>query len=126
MDRSDKILDDLSKFARRSLNEIYRLSEAAVPLSNINDNKIDEVDRNLPELMYNGVNLYSLVGSNPVEEAFNIILELWSADERRKTVKKPKKTLSNTHRIAADEQWTELFEKALRFALHDQFSKRVF
>ena len=50
MDRSDKILDDLSKFARRSLDEIYRLSEAAVPLSNINDNKIDEVDRNLPEL----------------------------------------------------------------------------
>ena len=41
-------------------------------------------------------------------------------------LKKLKKTLSNTDRIAADEQWTELFEKALRFALHDQFSKRVF
>ena len=109
MERSDKILDDLSKFARRSLEEIYRLSEASVPKSNINDHKIDEVDRNLPELMYNGVNLYSLVGSTPVDKAFNIIMKLWSADECRKIVIKPKKTLSNTDRIAADEERTELF-----------------
>ena len=126
MDRSDKILDDLSRFARRSLDEIYRLSEASVAISNVNDHKIDEVDKNLPELMYNGVNLYGLGVSTPVEKAFNIILEVWSADERREIVIQPKKTLSNTGRIAADEERTELFEKAMRFALGDQFSKRVF
>ena len=59
MDRSNRLLEELAKFSRRALEEIYGMSETPVSLSRIADNAAQndcqEVDEEV--LMFKGKNL---------------------------------------------------------------------
>ena len=57
LDRNDKLLDQMTKFARRALDEIYRLSENTVPLKRRSE-VVDEAneEQNKPELLYGEIN----------------------------------------------------------------------
>ena len=93
MERSDRLLDDLTKFSRRALDEIYRISETLVALSRnmVEKDNGTEEEPNQPELVFNGLNLYNQGGVSFVEKAFNIVKVLWNDDERRTLCIDPKR-----------------------------------
>ena len=72
LDKSDLLLDDLTKYAKRSLDEIYRLSETKVPLKTPNQHTDEPEDLEKPQMMYNGKNLLDQGGATPVDKAYNI------------------------------------------------------
>ena len=129
MDRSDRLLDELSKFSRRALDEIYRMSETPVPLSRNADmaaqDDCQEVEKEF--LMFKGQNLYDLGGATFVEMAFNIVKVLWDDEERRTLCIEPKKTLSGINgRKAADTERTALYQKAVKFCFGDQYTDKLY
>ena len=84
MDRSDWLLDDLTKFSRHALDEIYRIAETPVLLSRkaekdyvSEEAAIEEV----PVLMFGDQNLLNLGGATFVEKAFNVGKALWTKED---------------------------------------------
>ena len=129
MDRSDRLLDDLTKFSRRALDEIYRISETPVALSRnmVEKDNGTEEEPNQPELVFNGLNLYNQGGVSFVEKAFNIVKVLWNDDERLTLCIDPKKVLDPKNgRVASDQERTELYQRAIQFVFGDQYTNKLY
>ena len=128
LDRNDKLLDEMTKFARRALDEIYRLSENTVPLKRRSE-VVDEAneEQNKPELLYGEINLLDQGGATPVDQAHSIAKALWSAEERIKVCIDPKRALSqNFDREASDEERTKLYRQAVEMVFADNFSEKLY
>ena len=95
MDRSDRLLDDLTKFSRRAMDDVYRISETPIALSRnvVDKDNGTEEDPDQPELIFNGLNLYNQGGVAFVEKPFSIVKVLWNEDEQRKLCIDSKKFL---------------------------------
>ena len=75
MDRSGRLLDDLTKFSRRAMDDVYRISESPIALSRnmVDKDNGTEEEPDQPELIFNGLNLYNQGGVAFVEKALNIV-----------------------------------------------------
>ena len=128
IDKSDKLLDDMTKYAKRSLDEICRFSESAVPLKRRGDLVDQEVENeNQPELLYGNINLLALGGATATDKVYNIAKALWTEEERTKVCIDPKRTLcAKFNREAADEARTKLYREAAEIVLGDEFSEKLY
>ena len=128
IDKSDKLLDDMTKYAKRSLDEIYRFSENAVPLKRRGYLVDQEVENeNQPELLYGNINLLALGGATATDKVYNIAKALWTEEERTKVCIDPKRTLcAKFNREAADEARTKLYKEAAEIVLGDEFSEKLY
>ena len=130
MDRSDRLLDDLTKFSRRALDEIYRIAETPVLLSrNAEKDYVSEeaAKEEVPVLMFGDQNLFNVGGATFVEKAFNIAKALWTEEERMSLCIDPKKTLDpQSGRKPGDHERTELYQKAVKFAFGDQYTNKLY
>ena len=116
MNRSGRLLDDLTKFSRRALDEMHRISETPVALSRnmVDKDNGTEEEPDQPELKGNGLNLYNQGGVFFVEKAFNIVRVLWNDDERRTLCIDLNKVLDPKNgRVASHQERTKLYQRAI-------------
>ena len=130
MDRSDRLLDELSKFSRRALDEIYRMSEAPVYISRhaeLATSEKENIETDKEVLMYKDKNLYDQGGVSLVEKAYNVVKALWDEDERRELCIDPKKTLSDKGgRKAGDAERTHLYQTAVKYLFGEEYSVKTY
>ena len=128
IDKSDKLLDDMTKYAKWSLDEIYRFSDSAVPLKRRGNLVNQEVENeNQPELLYGNVNLLALGGATATDKRYNIAKALRTEKERTKVCIDPKRTLcTKFNGEAADEARTKLCREAAEIVLGDEFFEKLY
>ena len=126
MEKTERVLDDLSKFAKKALDQINRFSECSV--SNLRRSIEPNDEENTgPSLMYEQVDLMKLGGATHSEQAFCIAKALWTEEERKNICIDPKKSLSkDTDRTPADEERTDLYRKAVELKFGDNFSETLY
>ena len=127
LDKSDLLLDDLTKYAKRSLDKIYRLSETKVPMKTHNQHTEEPEDLEKPQMMYNGKKLLDQGGATPVDKAYNIAKALWTTEETVRICIDPNRRLSKVYdREPADEERTKLYRDAVEEVFGDIFSEKLY
>ena len=104
-DQQEKVVEDMARFSRKALDEIYRLSSVQQPMiasssSQSAEEEMSESDREL--YFHNGTNLLKVPGSNAAEKAYEIVKILWSEQERKVLCIDPKRELTKD-RVASEE-----------------------
>ena len=117
----------MTKYAKLSLDKIYRFLESAVPLKRRGDLVDQEVENdNEPELLYGSVNLLVLGGATATDKVYNIAKALWTEEEQTKVCIDPKRTLcAKFNREAAYEARTK-YREAAEIVLGDEFSEKLY
>ena len=103
-DQQEKVVEDMARFSRKALDEIYRLSSVQQPMiasssSQSAEEEMSESDREL--YFHNGTNLLKVPGGTAAEKAHEIVKILWSEQERKVLCIDPKRELSKD-RVASD------------------------
>ena len=129
LDREEKVLEDLGKFGRKALDEIYRLHDSNVKLnrpiatgqaetagsSSSSSSSVDTTD----SLSYNGHNLLAQGGQKDSDILFYMIKVLFSEEERKGLI------IGSTRdcgRVQADEDRVKILREAFEQSLGDGFT----
>ena len=115
-DQQEKVVEDMARFSRKALDEIYRLSSVQQPMiasssSQSAEEEMSESDREL--YFHNGTNLLKVPGPTAALKAYELVKILWSEQERKVLCIDPKRELSKD-RVASDELRTEKFRSVLK------------
>ena len=127
-DQQEKVVEDMARFSRKALDEIYRLSSVQQPMiasssSQSAEEEMSESDREL--YLHNGTNLLKVSGTTAAEKAYEIVKILWSEQERKVLCIDPKRELSKDQ-VASDELRTEKFRSVLKKLFSAQYDNTFY
>lgn len=132
LDREEKVLEDLGKFGRKALDEIYRLHDSNVKLnrasstgqaetagsSSVSDSMSGSSSVS-SSMLYNGHNLLAQGGQKDSDVLFNMIKVLFSEEERKGLIIGSSRDCG---RVQADEDRVQLLREAFEQSLGDGFT----
>ena len=122
MVKSEGVQKDIVSVSRKAMKEIDGLKDAAREKENVENVEPES------HVYYNNVCLTDLGGETAEEKGKRIAKKLWSKEELAKIVIDPKKELNSAARgrVRADVEREECFKTALKAALGDQYTKKLY